>query len=333
MRFQIPESLLAVIIIAALILCLGAVFYFIRRERRLLRRIQNMLDQAIDGTFQDHSLDESRISAVESSMHRYLSDHQLSREKLAADRDSVQSLLSDISHQTATPVANILLYAQLLEEWFTAAYPVQSFHNPDSRSSQDYNRGREEAMEMIRAMGQQAEELGFLMDILIRLSRLEAGLIHVAPKKQKIQPVLSALNQKFTQEAKKKNIRLVTTPSEESAFFDLKWTLEAGANLVENAIKYTPAGGAVRISVKAYTFFTCISVADDGPGIEEDEQANLFMRFYRGKASEDVSGLGIGLHLARRIMKAQSGYIKLSSQPGEGSIFSLFLPKQEKSQN
>lgn len=332
MRFQIPESLLAVIIIVAFILCLGSVFYFIRRERRLLYRIQNMLDQAIDGTFQDHSLDESRISAVESSMHRYLSDHQLSREKLAADRDSVQSLISDISHQTATPVANILLYAQLLEEWFTAEYPVQSCHNPDSSSSRDYS-SREEAMEMIRAMGQQAEELGFLMDTLIRLSRLEAGLIHVAPKKQKVQPVLSALSQKFTPEAKKKNIRLVTEPSEESAVFDLKWTLEAGANLVENAIKYTPAGGAVRISVKTYTFFTCVSVADDGPGIEEEEQANLFMRFYRGKASEDVSGLGIGLHLARRIMKAQRGYIKLSSQPGEGSIFSLFLPKQEKSQN
>lgn len=323
-----------------LIFCLGLVFYFKRRERRLLSRIQAMLDQAAFGSFEDKSLDESKISLIESSMHRYLSDNQMAQEKLQEDRARIQSLISDISHQTVTPVANITLYSQLLEEWIAEDQAAGGhFSSQEEQTEQGGGDGcrslnrKREAAEMIRAMGQQAEKLEFLVETLVRLSRLEAGIIHVNPKKQPVQPVLSALEQQFLPKAKKKNIRLLIESSGTQAVFDFKWTVEAGANLVDNAVKYTPEGGMVTISTREYSFFTCICVTDSGPGINEEEQANIFTRFYRGAGTEHLPGLGIGLHLAREIVKAQGGYVKLISKPGEGSVFSLFLPNEQMSQN
>lgn len=319
MRNSAYFFILCMVLIAILFTaCICLTSYFIRRERRLIRRIQNMLDQAIGGSFKDEHLDESGISAVESDMHRYLSDSRMSYEKLAADKEHIQMLVSDIAHQSVTPLSNIMLYTQLLEEWLL---PDEQ-QEPQSTDPREDSRERKE---VLTAIGQQAEKLEFLIETLVKLSRMEAGIISVHTKKMPVQPVLSALEQQFSPKAQKKHIRLAIEPSEETAVFDKKWTVEAAANIVDNAIKYTPQGGTVSIRVRPYSFFTCISVSDNGPGISEEEQANIFTRFYRCAEHADEPGLGIGLYLAREVMKAQEGYIKLRSKPGNGSTFSLFL--------
>ena len=97
--------------------------------------------------------------------------------------------------------------------------------------------------------------------------------------------------------------------------------------MVDNAIKYTPKGGNVEISVITYEMFVCIQVKDNGIGIKEEEQGRIFGRFYRSELSRDKEGVGIGLFLAREIAAAQNGYIKVKSLIGKGSCFSLFLPR------
>lgn len=82
------------------------------------------------------------------------------------------------------------------------------------------------------------------------------------------------------------------------------------------------------VSSTPYELFCRIDVTDTGPGIPEDEQPRIFERFYRSPAVRDEQGVGLGLYLAREIAAANGGYIKVSSQPGKGSTFSLFLPKQ-----
>ena len=99
-------------------------------------------------------------------------------------------------------------------------------------------------------------------------------------------------------------------------------------NLMSNAVKYTPVGGAVRVSASAYQMFSAIHVADNGPGIPEDEQPKVFQRFYRGLSNPTEEGVGIGLYLVRQITEGQGGYVKVSSKPGEGSTFSLYLPRE-----
>ncbi|MDD4849249.1 MAG: sensor histidine kinase [Gemmiger sp.] len=110
------------------------------------------------------------------------------------------------------------------------------------------------------------------------------------------------------------------------AVFDAKWTAEALFNLVDNAIKYTPAGGSVRLTATTYPLFCRVDVADTGIGMAEGETAKIFARFYRAPQVADTEGVGLGLYLAREIVAAEDGYIKVRSTPQKGSVFSVFLP-------
>ena len=111
-----------------------------------------------------------------------------------------------------------------------------------------------------------------------------------------------------------------------SAAFDMKWTAEALANIVDNATKYTEHG-TITISAVSYEMFARIDISDTGTGIPESEQAKIFARFYRSNSVQKQEGVGIGLYLARQIISGEGGYIKVASVPGKGSTFSIFLPK------
>ena len=99
-------------------------------------------------------------------------------------------------------------------------------------------------------------------------------------------------------------------------------------NLLSNAVKYTPAGGTVTVSAQMLGSFCRVDVTDTGPGIPEGEQGEIFNRFYRGAGTRTAEGLGLGLYLTRKILTLQGGYIKVSSIPGSGSTFSLYLPRE-----
>ncbi len=312
---------LKILCIVAVVVILWAVFwvlvaiYFMKKEQRLAFSIQRMLDDAIEGKPLDVKLKESRFSVIENDMWRYLCDNQMSYQKLTAEKEQIQSQISDISHQTVTPISNILLYTQLLEEWVGAE-----------------GNSPKEIGEWLSAIQNQTRELDFLIESLVKLSRLEGGMINVSGRKQGVQTLLSLIEKQFASKAAEKQILFLVGQTEETAVFDMNWTVEALANVVDNAIKYTPFGGRVSIQVEAYSFFIRIYVKDDGPGIAEEEQANVFTRFYRSPSVKEKQGLGLGLYLTREILAAQNGYMKLTSKLGEGSTFSLFLPKEEISQ-
>ncbi len=107
---------------------------------------------------------------------------------------------------------------------------------------------------------------------------------------------------------------------------DSKWTAEAVFNLLDNAVKYTPAGGAIRVSAQQWEMYVKLSVSDTGKGIPESNQAAIFRRFYREEEVHEQQGVGIGLYLTREIVTRQGGYIKVVSEPGKGSEFSIMLP-------
>ena len=136
----------------------------------------------------------------------------------------------------------------------------------------------------------------------------------------------SALSARNVREQKDRVIALTVGQRSDSAVFDAKWTEEAVCNLLDNAIKYTPSDGTVTVEVKNYELFSAIRVADTGPGISEEEQAQIFGRFYRASGAWQAEGVGIGLYLTRQIAEKQGGYVKVESTPGKGSVFSLYLP-------
>lgn len=273
-------------------------------SRRLLRRLDRMLEAAADGSFREEAFNESLLSALESRMARYLASSSLSRQALEREKESIQSLLTDISHQIKTPAANVLLYAQLLSE-----QPL----TPEGRAC-------------AAALEGQAEKLRALTDILSKLSRLETGILALHPVPGPVDPMLENAVTQFTPQAADKELTLTLTPSGTAAVFDPKWTAEAVCNLLDNAVKYTPPGGRVTVAVAPYEMFCRIIVSDTGPGIPEEEQAKIFQRFYRASNVHDQEGVGVGLYLAREIVRGQGGYLKVDSPEEGGTAFSLFLP-------
>ena len=273
--------------------------------RRVMKNLNRMLDAAMAGTFLEQDFDESLLSAVESRFAHYLAANAVSAQKRQEEKDKIKTLIADISHQTKTPVANILLYTQLLSEQELS---------PEGR-------------DCAAALEGQVEKLRALIEALVKTSRLEAGVLTLHPRAGPLGPVLEEAAAQFAPRAAERRIRLVISPTDISAVFDPKWTAEALCNLLDNAVKYTPAGGRVTVEAASYQLFCRIDVTDTGPGIPEEERAKVFQRFYRSPAAYEAEGVGIGLYLARQIAQGQGGYIKASSRPGQGSRFSLYLPR------
>lgn len=276
------------------------------QARRTMHRLDRMLTQAIDGGFVEESYDETALSSLEARMARLLHGSASANRALAQEQAAVKTLISDISHQARTPMANVLLYAALLEET-------------------DLSEGQRARLVPLR---QQAEKLHFLLENLIRASRLETGLLQLNPTVGPVAELMEQAAGEARATADRKHLTLTVHPTEATACFDSKWTPEALYNLVDNAVKYTPAGGKVELTAVLTDNFCRLDVADTGPGIPESEQGAIFNRFVRGAAARTSEGLGIGLYLARQIAAGQGGYIRVRSTPGQGSTFSLYLQRQ-----
>ncbi len=288
-----------------LLILLAVIAALYRYTSKILSTLDKMIDSAIDDTFTEHTFTEKKLSKIESKTYRYLSSGNTSLRQINAEKDSIKTLISDISHQTKTPVSNILLYSQLLKE---------------SPCLDDSTRRLASQIE------EQTEKLSFLTASLIKASRLENGIINVTPKENSIRKLVECVD--CSDAADAKGIRWQIDPIPDcSAVFDFKWTLEAISNIVDNAVKYTPAGGAITISAREYEMIARIDIADTGIGMSEEETAKIFTRFYRSPEVRDERGVGIGLYLAREIVAKEGGYIKVTSSKGTGSVFSVFLPK------
>jgi signal transduction histidine kinase len=274
-------------------------------DKKLLARLDKMLEDGINGTFSESDYDETQLSKLESKWLRYLTSSKLSAQKTEQEREKLQELVSDISHQTKTPLSNILLYTQLLQE-----------QDIDGQSRQ-----------LVDEIRQQSEKLEFLIQSLVKTSRLETGTFQLAPLKNNIDSVIDAAIEQITPKAKSKQIKIMYSSQSHTAKFDIKWTREALFNILDNAVKYSPRNSLIKITVYAYEMFACVSVADQGIGIPEEELPRTFGRFYRGQNVREQNGVGIGLYLCRQIIEGQGGYITVESTVNQGSIFKIFLPR------
>lgn len=273
-------------------------------SRKTYEHLEEMLDAAIAEEFEESAYDESEMSRLETKWKRFLSASALSADNVRKEHLAVQEMVSDISHQVKTPIANLRLYGEILQE-----------------------RLEGENKALAQRLMEQTELLDFLIQSLVKISRLESGTIQVLPKKQHLCPLLEAVIKRGEEKQKKRNIRLLKTgwDAELSARFDRKWTEEAVYNILDNALKYTKGSSTVKIHVKPYEFFVCVEIEDEGPGVILDEVPRLFDRFYRSPQMKEREGVGLGLFLSREILKKQKGYIKVKN--GEkGACFQIYLP-------
>ena len=224
------------------------------------------------------------------------------------EKEKIKQLISDLSHQTKTPITNLLLYTELLAE----------LELP------------EEGRTYVELLRGQAKRLEFLVESFVKASRLETGVFRFHKKETGVADLLGRVASQFEMRAQEKEIKLCVEGSEISQMIklDVKWTEEALGNLVDNAIKYTPAGGKVTLRAVPYEMFWKIDVEDNGIGIPEEDRSKVFGRFYRSESVAQTEGIGIGLYLVRSIISGQGGYVKIADGCEGGTVVSVFLPRE-----
>ncbi len=251
---------------------------------------------------------ETIFARISYRLSRLYSILQENRRKVDEERRELQTLVSDISHQVKTPVANLKMVTDTL-----LAKPVTE----------------QERQEFLQGIRNQTDKLEFLVQSMGKASRLEIGAVTLEKKDAPLLDTLAQAMSGIVYGAEQKGISVeVQCPDDLRVSHDSKWTAEALFNLLDNAVKYTPAGGKISVSVEQWEMYVKLDVTDTGKGIPESRQAAIFRRFYREEEVHNQPGVGIGLYLAREIISRQGGYIKVTSEVGRGSTFSVFLPRR-----
>ncbi|ABX41620.1 sensor histidine kinase [Lachnoclostridium phytofermentans] len=291
-----------ILIYIAGVLIISLFFMFLLHTQK--EKLRHSLSDIFDKSWYDYNYSEQEASIFEYKFYQFIQSNITITKSIQKEKEQIHSLITDISHQIKTPLSNIILYADLLQE--------------------EYNDER------INNISSEGEKLKFLFDAMIKMSRCESGLIleNLQRKENYIKELLTNAVSSIYKDAEQKNLDIqIDCNSNIKAFFDMKWTTEAISNILDNAVKYSSVGSNIEITVNDYNLYIEIEITDHGIGIEEHEQQNIWRRFYRSDSVKELQGVGIGLYLTSNIILNQKGYLKVKSKLGEGSTFSVFLSK------
>lgn len=282
------------------------------REKQM-NVIYECLECFLKGDFQPMSADkltggeeEERVRETLNALGAYFRNL---KDKTEQEQQSTKMLITDISHQLKTPLASLKMSHELV---------MTSYLNDEERIS------------FMRSETEDIEKLENLMNELVSLSRLEAGMIKINPEPADLRETVSAAAGRIMLKARSRKIEI--RAEMEGSFIirhDSIWTEEALLNVLDNGIKYSEPGGIINVKISEMATNVLIEISDRGIGIPEDEINRIFMRFYRGKRASEMSGegAGVGLYLARRIIEAQGGTISAVRGKEAGTTFRIILPK------
>ncbi len=308
---SVPEAPVryAILAVCAGFILLAGSWAALQRHQivRFADNICETVDAAIAGRQPEilRPYDDSLTSKVQDRLMQYYDIMREERLQSQRDKQTLQSLVSDISHQVKTPIANVKLYAGILRR-------------------QDIP--EEKRAQFSDSMEAQINKLDFLMQSLIKMSRLETGTFVLNPVESRLIDTIAQAMNTVWGKAEQKEIEIsVACGADITVWHDPKWTAEAVGNILDNAVKYTQAGGKISITVRPWQFYTRIDISDTGIGISQEHYNNVFQRFYREEEVAAEEGVGLGLYLANGIITRQKGYISVKSKVGEGTTFSVYL--------
>lgn len=311
---------MAAVIFVVIILGSGLVRYEKRKQRNYMEKVDDKIDLVYEQLSRFHKGNFEIIPSPEEisttdkwgslyeklcELGYYFSELKV---RLAKEENSTKALITDISHQLKTPLASIRMCHELAK-------------SPELSEEEQKDFLAKEAQEILKM-----EEL---LDELMKLSRLESNMIQVKPEKNSLKQTISEAVSQIFMKAYTKNIEIVVDMEEDAEIFhDKKWTGEAFANILENAVKYSEEKTSINIRTSYLPNSVLIEIEDEGMGIREEELHEIFKRFYRGQeAKKQVKeGAGVGLYLARNILEQQGGTIFAKRKPDKGTIFKIMLP-------
>ena len=273
-------------LIGLLALIIGILLYKYIGLRSEMSELSDYIDKALDGNLEITEFDEKELSKIKSKLIKFLYASQVKEAKINIEKSKTKDLIADISHQTKTPITNLSLYISLLED-----------------------EPKDEYIEIIKY---ELNKLEFLIQNLVKSSRLESDIISLQKHQANLKDIVDDVLREFKVILDEKNISI--NLKDQDLIFDLdeRWLKEAIHNLLDNAIKYSPNGSTINISVyKSYLNYN-LDIENECKDLSEETLPKIFERFYRGKNSVSKDGLGLGLYIAREIIEKHGGNIRAS---------------------
>ena len=312
MRGMTETVLMIVALVILLALAAAGIWLYMRRKyilytEEVCRSIDELL--AGEGTKSFQLDEDTLLSKTQMKLKRLYEITAAAARESEQQKLEVQGIVSDISHQLKTPVANVVMYCD------TAMNPALS------------DEDRKRCMKILKG---QVGKLEFLVQAMIRMSRLEQNMIGLHPESVSVRQLMENAAETIAVPAEKKGINVEVICSEDAEICcDEKWTLEALFNVLDNAVKYSPEGSLVRLRSERMEIYTKIQVEDEGMGISPEHVNDVCRRFYREEKAARTEGLGIGLYLTRDILNREKGYLKIHSEEGRGTTVSVYLLNAE----
>ena len=218
------------------------------------------------------------------------------------------NLVATVAHEFRTPLTSLRMAVHLTAE--ESVGPLN-----------------DKQLDLMQSARQDTERLQQIVDDLLDLSRIQAGRMELHRRQVSVESLLREAVQPFAQSARDKNITLKTEvfPGLGEIEVDTERIQLVLANLIGNAIRYTPAGGTIVVRGRRAEHAAFVDVQDTGPGIPKQYQAAVFDKFFRMPGTGS-GGAGLGLYIAKEITLAHGGRLGLTSEPGQGSLFTIELP-------
>ena len=279
-------------------------FFYVVREHKKVKELNRYMNRILNG---DYSLDirdyeEGEMSHLKNEIYKMTVLLKEKSDGATKDKLALEETLSDISHQIKTPLTGMYVMNDLLSDSDMDADTRQEFLNKNRK---------------------QLERIEWLVSSLLKLSRMESGMVQMKHDRINVKKLVTKAIDPLRIPIELKNQKLVVNIKKNlSIIGDEAWLTEALVNILKNAHEHTDEEGTITISASDNPIYKEISIADNGCGIDKEDLPHLFERFYKAKTSKSDS-VGIGLHLAEKIVKSMNGEILVESEVLKGTTFRL----------
>ncbi len=215
----------------------------------------------------------------------------------------LKDTISDISHQLKTPLAALSIYNGIMQQEAEGIPAMKEF---------------------LASSEQELDRIGNLVQNLLNVAKFDVGAMMLKKASENLSEMMESVKKRFQFRAASEQKEILLDGDETLVLWcDRGWLTESVGNLVKNALDHTDPGGVIRIEWKQAASVIQINVKDNGSGIHPEDLYYIFKRFYRSRYSKDTQGIGLGLSLAKAVVEAHEGTIRVDSDPGRGTNFTM----------
>lgn len=301
---QLSMFLLLVSVLAGASI-LAVCYSYFRKQNQTMEQAVSQINAYLDGNRNariecDNEGELYRLFHSVNSLVAVLNAHA---DNELREKEFLKNTISDISHQLKTPLAALNIYNGLLQDEDIEVSSVKEFADLSE---------------------QELDRIETLVQSLLKITRLDAGAIVLEKTAENVADMMRDIELHFAYRARQEKKEIILSGSDHlSLFCDRDWLNEAIDNIVKNAFDHTESGATIRVAWKELPSGVQIVIKDNGCGIHPEDIHHIFKRFYRSRFSKDKQGIGLGLPLAKAIVEAHNGTIKVDSELGIGTIFTM----------